>query len=500
MDYDTVRIRRFLIERFNDNELRTLCFDYFRDVYLEFTTGMGMSQMVQNLIEHCVRHGRIPDLLAALERERPQLYPQYFASQPELQIERPAPAHAPPQRNPRQIFISHAQQNAAFAQRLAGDLKAHNYAVWIAPDSIRPGEKWVEAISRGLDESGVFVLVLTPHAVKSQWVRRETDAAIEMEHEGEMNLVPLLVEPSRVPALWRVYQRISFRSDYDAGLKSLLEHLNPDMDSLSRQVVSVGEEAIAVLRPAPSPPVQEATRDRMIWPKTGKEMVRIPAGEFLYGEKKEKVHLDEYWIGKTPVTHAEYKRLLDANPKHPVPFTDRDWARPYNWDQKRRTYPADKVGHPVVLVSWRDAKAYADWAGVRLPTEQEWEKAARGTDGRAYPWGNRWRKDHCNTREAGINGTTVVGRFSPRGDSPYGCVNMAGNVWEWTESWDDETKDRRVLRGGSWFVDQVLARAAARNQYRPSYRYSINGFRVVVVRRPLSDGRVRRETGACNAS
>ncbi|HEX6384480.1 MAG TPA: SUMF1/EgtB/PvdO family nonheme iron enzyme [Anaerolineae bacterium] len=180
----------------------------------------------------------------------------------------------------------------------------------------------------------------------------------------------------------------------------------------------------------------EVKPDVIVHPKTGKEMVRIPAGEFLYGKNKEKVHLDEYWIDKTPVTNAEYSRFVAAAAHKP----------PQHWQGQM---PSDKIAdHPVVYISWRDAKAYADWAGLRLPTEQEWEKAARGADGRQYTWGNEWRDDHCNTSEAGIKTTTPVGRFSPRGDSPYGCVDVAGNVFEWTDLWVDEVKNLRVVRGG----------------------------------------------------
>jgi hypothetical protein len=128
----------------------------------------------------------------------------------------------------------------------------------------------------------------------------------------------------------------------------------------------------------------ELTSDTMVWKPDGKEMVRVPAGKFLYGNEKEERELPEFWIDKTPVTNAEYKRFLDANPEHPVPFDDdvSGYGKlfKFNWDRKSRSFAQDKADHPVVLVSWHDAVAYAKWAGKRLPTEQEWEKASRGTD------------------------------------------------------------------------------------------------------------------------
>ena len=139
--------------------------------------------------------------------------------------------------------------------------------------------------------------------------------------------------------------------------------------------------------------------------KTGLEMIYIPPGPFLYGENKEKRELPGYWMSKTPVTNAVYKRFLDANSKHRVP--NASWGGQYNWDEKKRTFPADKADHPIVVVSWHDAVAFAEWAGMVLPTEEQWEKAARGTDGREYPWG-AWREGCANTKEAGMGGTTAV--------------------------------------------------------------------------------------------
>jgi formylglycine-generating enzyme required for sulfatase activity len=219
--------------------------------------------------------------------------------------------------------------------------------------------------------------------------------------------------------------------------------------------------------------------DTTIWEKTGKEMMRIPAGQFLFGEEKEERELPEFWIDRTPVTHAEYKQFLEANPGYPVPFATEGWAQPYNWDRQTRSFPPGKANHPVVLVAWYDVEAYAEWAGTRLPTEEEWEKAARGTDGRKYPWG-RWERGVCNTYEVGIGTTTPVGQYSPAGDSPYGCVDMAGNVWEWTASKWEPGSERRVLRGGAFDLYRVHVRCAYRDWDLPGNLNRNGGFRVVV--------------------
>jgi formylglycine-generating enzyme required for sulfatase activity len=456
-------LRRFINEYFSDEDLETLCFDYFPEVSGDFGSGMSKNRKVIVLIGHCQRRDRLADLYAALERERAKAWKDVFNAQPVETGRRPVSTKET--RDPRQIFLSHATADAELAHELAGDLRAEGWAVWIAPESIRPGEKWVEAINRGLETSGVFVVMLTPDAVSSRWVNTETDAAVEMQHEGLIEFIPLEVTPSEPKRLWRQYQFVRFRESYESGLAALLRRLDGEPPSPPVRI-STRERTPQPLKPAKDP-------DRRIHEKTGIELIRIPAGPFLYGssdqdtmardnEKPQRtVDLPEFWIGRYPVTNKEYKRFLDANPSHHVPFVDVDWAKPYNWDEQRRTYPADKTDHPVVLVSWDDAKAFCDWAGLALPTEEQWEKTARGTDGRIWPWGDETpTTDHCNFDD-NVGDTTPVGKYSPKGDSPYGCADMAGNVWEWTGSW--YTKDStRALRGGSWNDYDLITRAAYR--------------------------------------
>ena len=216
-------------------------------------------------------------------------------------------------------------------------------------------------------------------------------------------------------------------------------------------------------------------------PRDFDEMIEVPAGEFLYEEDKKPLTLESFRIGKYPVTNAQYKCFVDANPEHRVPYVDSDFARPYGWDHEERTYPQGRANHPVVLVSWEDAQAYCAWLreatgrAFRLPTQEEWEKAARGTDGRKWPWGDEFDSDKANSREGGIDATTPVGCY-PDGASPYGCLDMGGNVWDWTGSAIGETG--KVVRGGSWYDYRDLARCAFRPGFLPVYRSSAVGFRV----------------------
>jgi formylglycine-generating enzyme required for sulfatase activity len=223
------------------------------------------------------------------------------------------------------------------------------------------------------------------------------------------------------------------------------------------------------------------------------QMVRIPAGPFRMGSSEEHIQkmiaagtdkswvererpqhtleLPDYEIGRYPVTNREYQAFVRLAGQRP----------PRDWDGD--LYPEGKGDHPVVNVTWHDAVAFCAWLSketgekYRLPSEAEWEKAARGEDGRIYPWGDAWDPLKCNTSEKGPGGTTPVGQYSPvGGDSPYGCADMVGNVWEWTGSlykpyhYDPQdgreqldAPGSRVLRGGSWPDSQNLARAARRS-------------------------------------
>ena len=382
----------------------------------------------------------------------------------------------------KQVFVSYATEDAQFAHRLADDLQRLGIQVWIAPESIHPGEGWVRAIERGLAESSHVVVVLTPAALESKWVRKETDVTIAQERKGRIQVIPLDVEPCEVPLLLGSYQMVSFRRDYEAGLSQLASIL--DLRATARPTI--------MGRRLPFEP----------------EMILIPAGEFLMGsdpsvdkdarnneQPQHTLYLPDYYLAKTPVTQAQYAAFVQAT-GHRVPDVDENWAEPYNWSGA--TPPRGKEDHPVMLVSWHDAVAYCNWLAevtgkpYLLPSEAEWEKGARGSDGLIYPWGNRWDAKRCNTFQGGKGGTTPVGAYL-KGASPYDLLDMAGNVWEWTRSVykgypyvsedgreDLESGGRRVVRGGSWILFQWFVRCACRLGYLPDPRFDPLGFRVVV--------------------
>lgn len=252
------------------------------------------------------------------------------------------------------------------------------------------------------------------------------------------------------------------------------------------------------LKIAPPPEATAGMSVPMYYDQTriGKEphqMITIPAGKYLRGSNHRlpdegpeyEVDVKAFKIDRYEVTNLQYKQFIDAtNRKSPNHF-------------RNRTYPAGKVDHPVVWVSWFDAHDYCEWAGKRLPTDIEWEKAARGSDGRDYPWGDDFDVNKVNTpvrwESLHMQGdTTPVGAFEA-GKSPYGLYDMSGNVWEWTDSWytqypgnkwpsENYGEMYKVLKGGSWwdcsyYQCGVSAPSFNRSYFKQNVKNSSFGFR-----------------------
>jgi len=276
--------------------------------------------------------------------------------------------------------------------------------------------------------------------------------------------------------------------------------------------------------------------DECLWTRDSSVMVRVPAGCFTMGSSEldtsekpvHRVFLNEFWIDKYEVTNRQYKRFCDATGRGSRCFL-------LFWRANR--YPADPgfagmpryflscPDHPVVNVSWEEARAYCDWSGKALPTEAQWEKAARGPDGRRYPWGDGapdgtrcdfadrtlfdassdpLQRGLCDTTSNdGHAWTAPVGSY-PAGASPCGCEDMAGNVWEWCQDWygwygaDSSSDPRgpasgeyRVARGGCWRREARLLQSAARHPGGTEDRVITLGFRCAVNPRAFGHGGLR---------
>jgi len=225
------------------------------------------------------------------------------------------------------------------------------------------------------------------------------------------------------------------------------------------------------------------------------EMVYIPGSEFTMGSNDyidetppHTVYLDAFWIDRMEVTNAQYKKCVDVG-KCQSPALIKSYTRDSYYGNSQFN------NYPVIFVSWNDANAYCTWAGKRLPTEAEWEKAASWDDTkkskRIFPWSNTFNKELLNSAESGKQDTTAAGSY-PAGASPSGALDMAGNVWEWIADWydanyyrrsptraprNDLVQSARVLRGGSWHDTLGYIRVTSRLYVDPANRSYVVGFR-----------------------
>jgi len=243
-------------------------------------------------------------------------------------------------------------------------------------------------------------------------------------------------------------------------------------------------------------------------------MIEIPAGEFLMGTSDDNVKLLQLRESDWAYEWSDNELFAAEQPQHSIflsafeiakyPVTNEDYYR-FIWDVGHRlprdwigfTFREDTENHPVVGVSKIDAEAYIEWLNqktglnFKLPTEAEWERAARGSDARIYPWGNTFDPWRCNTAESVKKGTTPVGSYSPAGDSTCGAADMVGNVWEWTQSLfvpypyipnssQDSVKarGRYVVRGGAWYYTRKLARCSSREGILANHLSPSIGFRL----------------------
>jgi len=337
--------------------------------------------------------------------------------------------------------------------------------------------------------------------------------------------------------LRRVLREIrTFGAEFDANTLEAFIHLTapPPRPAPTREAPGQKTEA-AEPEAAPErgvsrvskPGLEEMRPDRRTY--AGIEFVRVPVGPFLMGSKEgNSLAFDnekpqhtvempsEFWIARYPVTNAQFTSFTQATSYRTTAeeqgsayaYDGKEWkdTEGANWQHPRgpKSSLKGKENHPVMSVSWLDAMEFCRWLNetyqselpegwqLRLPTEAEWEKAARGEYGNEWPWGDQEPDEKLCNFDMNIKDTTPVGKYSPQGDSPYGCADMAGNVWEWTHSLykeypynaedgreDEEDPGIRVLRGGSFNYDRRFVRCALRNRDSPVDRNATIGFRVV---------------------
>ncbi len=420
----------------------------------------------------------------------------------------------------RDVFISyasdkgdsHASRDRQAADRVYEALETEGIRCWVAHRDILPGDDWLESIIEAVEKSKVVVLVFSSNANDSQWVKDE----ITMALDEKIKIIPFRIDDVSPRGGLKI---LKYRCQWlDAFTSPLEEHIEKLVNVVCRYLgkepkivkkskVSEQPEVPGkkILVPKEMPEdvkkiaekigVQKVIKnDKGFWEADYSGdiiVVYIPEGEFKMGSNdydEEKpihtVYLDGYWMGMYEVTLGQYKEFI----------SDQGYAALPSYVSKYS--PGDD--HPVTGVSWEDANAYCKWLSkkkglnFKLPTEAQWEKAARGSDGRKYPWGNNGPDETLANFAENIGKPSLVGSYS-NGASPYGLLDMAGNVWEWCYDWYDsgyynKSPDRnpkgpdggsnRVMRGGGWGNFDEGLRCAYRNYDRPSNRLVNLGFRL----------------------
>jgi formylglycine-generating enzyme required for sulfatase activity len=447
------------------------------------------------------------------------------------------------------VFLCHSSHDKPVVNEVYKLLSAEGWIdPWLDQKKLLPGMDWNMEIEKAVESSHIVLVFLTNNSVnKEGYIQRELkqvlNVALDMA-EGTIFVIPLRLEECQLPRSLRSWQWLDYfpAESRPEAYERLLTSLKIRADKLEistdspkiaktpevtpeprKTPVSVATMPSPVAEPDPDldlyvpaeytgatftpPPAKVKT-----WTFGGIEFVKVPHGEFLMGSKVDSILAEDaekpqhklnipydFLIGWFPVTNKQFSEFASA-----TKFKDKwgvdDWQA--------------KLNHPVVSLILHSAITYCDWLNqnfgkslpnglvFRLPTEAEWEKAARGADGREFPWGGEFNPANCNSQEGGRGGTTPVGAFSPQGDSPFGVCDMSGNVWEWTASlWGQDISTPefkypynprdgrenlkagddlyRVLRGGSFGDRARLVRAAFRTVGLPDGWFDV-GFRVVL--------------------
>jgi formylglycine-generating enzyme required for sulfatase activity len=390
---------------------------------------------------------------------------------------------------PLRVFLCHSKNDAKIVRDLYEKLRAEPWIQpWLDEEELFPGMDWNMEIEKAIEATDVILVCLSNKSItKEGYVQREIRIALDYadyKPEGTLFIIPVRLEECTPPKRLARWQYADyFEGQRERGFEKLISSLRKHIDG--QDIKNEKEELITKKTP------------NSITLSIGTEFMRVPAGKFLMGSSsgnsderpQHTVSIQyDYWVGRFLVTNYLFDYYVKSKQiNHPV----------LGWENKKE--------HPVVFVEWSDAIAYCHWLNnllenelpsgltLRLPTEAEWEKAARGTDKREFPWGNQFDKNKCNSSESGKGGTTSVGLYSPLGDSPYGCADMAGNVWEWVHSLkkaypysvDDgreveQSGVARVVRGGAYNTVAWRVRCVHRSNGFPRYWGNTVGFRVVL--------------------
>lgn len=436
-----------------------------------------------------------------------------------------------------QVFISYSRKDLSFVKQLAADLKNVGLDVWYDVSGISGGSRWRTEIENAIRNSQYVLVVLSPDSIASEWVEREFLFSSNLKRK----IIPLMYRPCELPLNYVDLNYIDVQGEnYQRAFPDLLRALNldpktaplpptrkPSFPVKSKYFVSTivvivllfGGLFISQLNrnglSAATMPALPTSTSRIVSTDTavstliaepsstqfiptitplpaemtdakGVQMMLVPAGEFMMGSENEDderpvhtVYLDDFYVDTFEVTNILYKACVAVS----ACDKPRDTSRYNN---------SEYANHPVVYVDWDMAQAYCEWRNAKLPTESQWEKVARGTDARIYPWGNSIDTTFANYLNI-IKDTSEVGSYA-NGRSVYGVYDLAGNVWEWVADHYGEdyyftlpptannpagpaSGKKRVIRGGSWNDSADVVRSSNRAALDPTAFGTDLGFR-----------------------
>lgn len=348
------------------------------------------------------------------------------------------------------IFISYSKRNKDYTDKLVNFLEKAGFNVWY-DGRIDYGTRWERVIFKAIDDCAVFLVVMSPDSYESDWVRREYLYADKRKKPQ----FPILLAGEEFP-----FYIDNQYTDVRGGKLPPTDFVT----RLSQVITPQTQSGKNVTPPEMTKPAKPSFKlpDPFEW-------IDIPAGKVTIDERE--FDVPKFSIAKYPITVAQYQVFMqDKGYDVESYWTTAGWewrqrekiTQPRYWGEKGYEH-FFKSDHPIIGVSWYESIAFCRWLSektgenILLPTEQEWQRAAQGDTGWAYPWGNQWDDQRCNNSvKSKSAGTTPVTQYL-NGASPYGVLDMSGNVWEWTltayESagiGDINSTDVRVLRGGSW--------------------------------------------------
>ncbi len=357
------------------------------------------------------------------------------------------------------IFLSYASQDRDVAQSIHRALLEQGHDVFFDREDLPPGEEFHIQIRRAIEGADLFVFLISENAIDAgSYTLNELDIAEKKLAQASGRLLPVLLQPmplDRIPTFAKSVTLLQSPGNVPAAVADAVNRI-----AVKRRRARLGKMGGAALAVAligagiwflrsTSEPAQAITGN------DGAPLALIPAGKFTMGDDVEslqrEIYLDAYYIDRFEVTTGRYAKFLAATGSVSVPE---------GWESLYLTKGAEL---PVMGVDWNDATAYCKWAQRRLPTEAEWEKAARGPDGRKYPWGDALPTlDHANHQNASAEsyngGLKNVGTH-PAGRSPFGVDDLSGNVAEWVADWYTDTfphSDRRNPKGPETGTERVV--------------------------------------------